>query len=717
MAYAEPMKNRSEFSTKLKFLMCSLIAISAALSTLAARAAETACDPLLGANGPTAPTAAPVHDVLIIGSGPAGLTAAIYASRALMDTVVVEGETPGGQLMSTTEVENYPGFPDGIMGPKILEDMRKQAERFGAKFISENVTRVDFSSQPLKIWIGEKVYLAGSVIISTGSKPKYLNIPSEQKYLGRGVSVCATCDGAFFKNVPVVVVGGGDTAMEEALFLTRFASQVYVVHRRDSFRASKIMADRVLSHPKIKVLWNTELEDVRGDAVVKSVLLKDSKTNQITELAAEGVFIAIGHSPNTDLFKGILDLDANGYLITAARSTHTKVPGVFAAGDVQDPVYRQAVVAAGTGSMAALDAERWLAGDRAPHHPQQPEQPQQSLNSHLQTLTELNDRIAKLSQDDAAAAAALLIDVKAFMSDPSLEGLPEDVIKRFVDEHGDKFRNLFTFMQHQSTSKVPLEELVAKVKQQLQDYEDFTGTQLPEDQLAAIKGSVGQLIALSSADQNQFKRMSSADLQKLVTISMSDGKIPTAAEAREQVQTIKRMIQAPIAAGTVDWEGISLIREALANVQSHLSALQIREQKLFTDVDQADVSAIATQVQQMIDKNSAVLEISAKNFATEIIHKPGFFLLDFSAEWCGPCQQMAPHFGKASKDGANSSVRFGKLDIDHSSDVAEVYGVRSVPTLILFKDGLEVARAVGGKSAAQISAFIQAGMAGASERK
>lgn len=302
-----------------------------------------------------------VENLIIIGSGPAGLTAAIYSARALLKPLMIEGEEVGGQLMTTTEVENYPGFAKGIMGPELMTEMRQQAERFGTRFISKNVTKVDFSQRPFKVWIGQELHQAKTVIISTGATAKYLGLESEKKYLGRGVSACATCDGAFFKNQEVVVIGGGDTAMEEATFLTRFASQVTIVHRRDSFRASKIMADKALSNPKIKVIWNSEMVEVMGDDKgVNALVIENLNTREKTTLKTQGVFVAIGHKPNTDLFNGQLKTNDVGYLVTAAKSTATSVEGVFAAGDVADPIYRQAITAAGTGCMAAIDCEKWL---------------------------------------------------------------------------------------------------------------------------------------------------------------------------------------------------------------------------------------------------------------------------------------------------------------------------------------------------------------------
>lgn len=301
-----------------------------------------------------------VENVIIIGSGPAGLTAAIYASRALLEPLMIEGEEVGGQLMTTTEVDNYPGFAEGIMGPALMEETKKQAARFGTRFISKNVTKVDLESRPFKVWIGEEEYQSKALIISTGASAKYLGLESEKRFLGRGVSACATCDGAFFRDQHVLVVGGGDTAMEEATFLTRFASKVTIVHRREEFRASKIMADKALNHPKIEVMWNCQLDEVVGDKLVEAARIKNVKTGEVTEIKTEGVFIAIGHKPNTDLFTGKLETNDVGYLQTQAHSSKTSVEGVFAAGDVADDKYRQAITAAGTGCMAAIDCERWL---------------------------------------------------------------------------------------------------------------------------------------------------------------------------------------------------------------------------------------------------------------------------------------------------------------------------------------------------------------------
>lgn len=302
-----------------------------------------------------------IEKLIIIGSGPAGLTSAIYSARARLNPLMIEGEEAGGQLMITTDVENYPGFDHGVTGPDLIAVMRKQAEKFGTRFLTRNVTKVDFSKRPFQVWVDDKEYLASTVIVTTGASAKWLGLPSEKKYMSRGVSACATCDGAFFKEQEVGIVGGGDTAMEEAQFLTRFASKVHVFHRKDSFRASKIMAERTLKNPKIQVHWNTEITEVLGDGrSVNAVQILNNKTKDSYQMNLQGLFIAIGHRPNTDLFKGILTLDETGYIKTKPGTTYTNIDGVFAAGDVQDSHYRQAVTAAGTGCMAAIDAERWL---------------------------------------------------------------------------------------------------------------------------------------------------------------------------------------------------------------------------------------------------------------------------------------------------------------------------------------------------------------------
>ncbi len=300
------------------------------------------------------------EQMVIIGSGPAGLTAAIYAARAGLKPLMIEGMERGGQLMITTDVENYPGFPDGIMGPDLMEQMRKQAERFGTRIVASNVTEVDFSQRPFKVWVGEDLHEANSVVISTGASARWLKVPGEQRLTGYGVSACATCDGFFFRDKELVVVGGGDSAMEEALFLTKFASKVTVIHRRDEFRASTIMSDRVLSHPKIEVIWNSVVHEVYGESLVEGVRLRDVESDEITDFPTDGVFVAIGHDPNTKVFVGHLDLDDDGYILTKPGKTLTSIEGVYAAGDVADKVYRQAITAAGLGCQAALDAERWL---------------------------------------------------------------------------------------------------------------------------------------------------------------------------------------------------------------------------------------------------------------------------------------------------------------------------------------------------------------------
>ena len=311
------------------------------------------------------------HKVLIIGSGPAGLTAAIYTARAGLSPLVIEGEPsstsdqPGGQLMLTTEVENFPGFPEGIMGPELMMRCREQATRFGAAFLTEKVTKVDFSSQPLRAWVRDTEYTADSVIVSTGAQSLMLGLPEEQRLIGHGLSTCATCDGFFFRGQEIAVVGGGDSALEEAQFLTRFASKVHMIVRSDAFRGSKIMQQRAFNNDKISIIWNSSVTRIHGEDKVSGVQLTDTVTGEISELPVTGVFIAIGHRPNTDLFKGVLTMEDSGYLATTPGSTYTNIPGVFACGDVQDHIYRQAITAAGSGCMAALDCERWLENQHA----------------------------------------------------------------------------------------------------------------------------------------------------------------------------------------------------------------------------------------------------------------------------------------------------------------------------------------------------------------
>ena len=306
------------------------------------------------------------HQVIVIGSGPAGFTAALYASRANLDVKVFEGRQPGGQLTITTEVENFPGFEHGIQGPELMNILRKQAERFGAKCVYETVEEVDFSVRPFKLKTENEEYTADSVIIATGATAKRLYGNGEDKFWGFGISACATCDGFFYRNKKIFVIGGGDTAMEEAGYLTHFASSVTIIHRRQEFRASKVMIDRAKENPKIDFLLDSVIDEFLGEdkGMIKSltgIRVKNVVTGETQELPADGVFYAIGHTPNTDLFKGVLDMDETGYLITKPKSTYTNIPGVFACGDVQDHVYRQAISAAGTGCMAAIDAERWLA--------------------------------------------------------------------------------------------------------------------------------------------------------------------------------------------------------------------------------------------------------------------------------------------------------------------------------------------------------------------
>lgn len=307
------------------------------------------------------------HTLIIIGSGPAGLTAALYAARATLRPVIFEGIQPGGQLTITTDIENYPGFPKGVMGPELMDLFREQAQRFGAESVFKNITKVDFQQRPFRLWADDEQYSSDAVIVCTGASARWLGIPSEKAYMGYGVSACATCDGFFFKNQEVVVVGGGDTAIEEATFLTKFATKVTIVHRRDQLRASKIMQEKAFRNSRIGFVWDSVVEEVlgtdqQGKRGVTGVRLKNVKTGEMTTLKTDGVFMGIGHQPNTELFAGQLQTDDHGYILTEGKSTRTNIPGVFAAGDVADSVYRQAVTAAGSGCQAAIDAERWLEG-------------------------------------------------------------------------------------------------------------------------------------------------------------------------------------------------------------------------------------------------------------------------------------------------------------------------------------------------------------------
>jgi len=331
---------------------------------LAALEAAGELDGLLGVGPKGGPAAAPAGEhvrLVIVGSGPAGYTAAIYAGRAELAPVVIAGFQAGGQLMLTTDVENYPGFPEGVTGPEMMELFQKQAERFGARVIQDDATTLDLSRRPFRVTTSDRVFTADAVIVATGASAKWLGIPSEKRLMNRGVSACATCDGALYRGKAMAVVGGGDTAMEEALFLTRYATRVYVIHRRGELRASKIMQERALKNPKIEFVWHAEVDEVLGGEFVEGVRLRDTRTGQTRELAVEAVFVAIGHQPNTSLVRGQLETDDVGYLKVEPGSSRTSVEGVFACGDAADPVYRQAVTAAGTGCMAAIDAERWLA--------------------------------------------------------------------------------------------------------------------------------------------------------------------------------------------------------------------------------------------------------------------------------------------------------------------------------------------------------------------
>jgi thioredoxin reductase (NADPH) len=310
-----------------------------------------------------------IRELIIVGGGPAGYTAALYSARANLHPLVIEGFQWGGQLMITSDVENYPGYPDGVMGPEMMADFRRQAERFGAEFVTDDVTRVDFSAEPHRVWVGDEEYQAKAVIVATGATARQLGLESERQLQGKGVTYCATCDGAFYRSLEVIVVGGGDSAMEEAIFLTKFASKVTVIHRRSEFRASQIMLDRAAANEKIEFVTPAVVEEVLSgdDGKMRAVVIRDLDTDDAREIEASGLFVAIGHDPTTALFLDQLDHDEAGYLVTMPGSTETNVPGVFAAGDVQDHTYRQAITAAGSGCMAALDAERWLEA-REGHH-------------------------------------------------------------------------------------------------------------------------------------------------------------------------------------------------------------------------------------------------------------------------------------------------------------------------------------------------------------
>ena len=301
-----------------------------------------------------------MRNVVIIGSGPAGLTAAIYAARADLKPILIEGSEPGGQLTLTTMVDNYPGFPDGVMGPQLMEDMKKQAQRFGAEILTGYVDRVELGESPFRVFVDKQEFEAETIIISTGSTAKLIGLDNERRLMGHGVSTCATCDGFFFRDKKIAVVGGGDSAMEESTFLTKFASDVALIHRRDEFRASKIMQDHALGNEKINVLYSTVVEDVLGDDAVTGVRVRNVKDDTTSEIDLDGVFVAIGHNPNTSIFRDQIDLDDNGYVVTVPGSTRTSLPGVFACGDVQDPIFKQAITAAGSGCMAALEAEKYI---------------------------------------------------------------------------------------------------------------------------------------------------------------------------------------------------------------------------------------------------------------------------------------------------------------------------------------------------------------------
>jgi thioredoxin reductase (NADPH) len=340
-----------------------------------------------GDTSSSTPNSLPVlYDIIIIGSGPAGYTAGVYSSRAKLKTLIISGTLPGGQLMTTSEVENYPGFPNGIFGPELMMNMRQQAERFGSTVIDDEVIRVDFKQRPFKITTHSQIYEAESVLICTGASPRKLGIPAEAQFAGRGVSYCATCDGPFFKGEDILVVGGGDTAIEEATFLTKFGKSVKIVHRRDSLRASKILQDKAFENPKIKFMWNSVIADIKGGKKIADVIVRDINSKKELKISAGGLFVAIGHEPNTSIFRGQLELDDKGYIVLK-NQTRTSVEGVFAAGDVHDYRYRQAVTAAGFGCMAALDVEKWLTEKKQERQQQQQQQQLQQQQQQIPKRT------------------------------------------------------------------------------------------------------------------------------------------------------------------------------------------------------------------------------------------------------------------------------------------------------------------------------------------
>jgi thioredoxin reductase (NADPH) len=647
-----------------------------------ARATETPCSTLLQT---------PLEDVIIIGSGPAGLTAATYASRALLKTLLIEGYPPGGQLMTTSLVENYPAFPNGIMGPQMMMNMREQASKFGTRILTDQVTRVDFSQHPFRVWVNETEYRALSVIVSTGSAAKYLGIPSEQAFLGRGVSGCATCDGPLFKNIPVAVIGGGDSAMEEALFLTRFASRVYIVHRRDSFRASKIMVDRVLKNPKIEVVWNSTVDEILGDQVVRSVRLKNTLDGALSELKVEGVFLAIGHAPNTALFKGQLDLDANGSIVTAAKSTTTNVEGVFAAGDVQDSVYRQAVVAAGSGAMAAIDAERWLES-----------QSKSFAKLHfVERLHRLHYDIEHRDPNDTLVAGQLALSAEALLGDTSLPPEEAEVIWR---ENAEIANAIFRFVIAQKAPIQPIEEIIANLRQLLFEYESSTADQLDAATLQRFQQVTMQLMHLNPSARVELQK-TDVDIAKVIAISSSDGAVPKALDLLARLTELKAELDAVQANDPERWTALQHIGEAIEDLRGDVAGLRSSEKAVFDSEGSLQLQRLGQSLDAWLDPAS--LEITDANFTTEIVNSKGLFLLDLGAPWCGPCRTMAPHFSKVATERRTPELRFGYANIDVAKTTAEHLGVRSVPTLILFRDGLEIRRQTGATDEDGILQFLQ----------